>query len=128
MAGDLRARAAVAPAVDARNNPERPEQGPRFAVRMYRQGLGDCFLLTFPRDGPALYMLIDCGVLFGTEDQDERMQRGRGEYRRDDRGHIDILVATHEHWDHLSGFVQAGGSLRPYRGRRSLVGLDRGPG
>ena len=22
-------------------------------------------------------------------------------------GEIDLLIATHEHWDHLSGFVQA---------------------
>jgi hypothetical protein len=31
-------------------------------VRMYRVGLGDCFLVTFPaRNGPA-HVLVDCGV------------------------------------------------------------------
>ena len=25
----------------------------------------------------------------------------------DTGGEIDLLIATHEHWDHLSGFVQA---------------------
>ncbi len=32
-------------------------------VRMYRVGLGDCFLLAFPtgQAGQAFYMLIDCG-------------------------------------------------------------------
>src|SRR5205814_10221079 len=38
-------------------------------VRMYRQGLGDCFLLAFPtgQAGQAFYTLIDCGVIFGTQ-------------------------------------------------------------
>ena len=39
-------------------------------IRMYRQGLGDCFLLAFPDPAAArpFYMLIDCGVLLGTQD------------------------------------------------------------
>ena len=37
-------------------------------VRMYRQGLGDCFLLSFPRPGGESHVLIDCGVLDGTAD------------------------------------------------------------
>jgi hypothetical protein len=34
---------------------------------MYRQGLGDCFLLTFPTGDPkrSFYTLIDCGVVMG---------------------------------------------------------------
>ena len=32
-------------------------------VRMYRHGLGDCFLLSFPND---FKILIDCGVILGT--------------------------------------------------------------
>ena len=86
---------------------DRPNRGPTVSVRMYRQGLGDCFLLTFPRDGRPLYMLIDCGVLLGTEDQTGWMERVAEDIRRTTDGHIDILVATHEHWDHLSGFLQA---------------------
>jgi hypothetical protein len=35
-------------------------------VRMYRQGLGDCFLLTFDPDGTPVHMLIDCGTLGAT--------------------------------------------------------------
>src|SRR6478672_6673863 len=37
-------------------------------VRMYRQGLGDCFLVTLPRqDGGDFHILIDCGVILGTD-------------------------------------------------------------
>jgi hypothetical protein len=36
---------------------------PKVRVRMFRQGLGDCFLLTFDVDGNKRHMLIDCGTL-----------------------------------------------------------------
>jgi hypothetical protein len=76
---------------------------------MYRQGLGDCFLLTFPREPKPLHMLIDCGVLLGTKGQDEQMKKVAQSIGETTENHVDILVATHEHWDHLSGFLQAGG-------------------
>ena len=53
-------------------------------------------------------MLIDCGVLLGTEDQEQKMAKVAASIRETTGGHIDVLVATHEHWDHLSGFLQAG--------------------
>ena len=77
-------------------------------VRMYRQGLGDCFLLAFATSGERpFYMLIDCGVLVGTPDAEERMRRVAESLRDSTGGRIDVLVATHQHWDHLSGFEQA---------------------
>ena len=43
---------------------------------MYRQGLGDCFLLTVEETGKeALHMLIDCGLLQGTENGTAIMQQ-----------------------------------------------------
>ena len=83
----------------------------RARVRMYRQGLGDCFLVTFPRgnDKP-FHLLIDCGVLVGTSEK----MRGIVQHVRDTvrdgntgKAHVDVVVATHEHKDHLSGFNQA---------------------
>ena len=38
----------------------------KLRVRMYRQGLGDCFLLTYSDGGDESHLLIDCGVLKGT--------------------------------------------------------------
>jgi glyoxylase-like metal-dependent hydrolase (beta-lactamase superfamily II) len=77
-------------------------------VRMYRQGLGDCFLLTFPRPGGErpFYMLIDCGVVLGTPDAGAIMMEVVEDIRATTEN-IDLLVVTHEHWDHNSGFVQA---------------------
>lgn len=78
------------------------------AVRMYRQGLGDCFLLAFADlEGGQKRLLIDCGVLVGTKDARQRMQAVVGDIRQATGGRLDILVVTHEHWDHVSGFVQA---------------------
>jgi hypothetical protein len=81
----------------------------KLRVRMYRQGLGDCFLLTYWADEEEeqTHLLIDSGVLKGTDDPDTKM-RGVAENVRDEtEGHLDVLVVTHEHWDHLSGFLQA---------------------
>jgi hypothetical protein len=77
-------------------------------VRMYRQGLGDCFLLAFATGGARpCYVLIDCGVLIGTPDAEARMRQVAENVRVATGGRIDVLVATHQHWDHLSGFEQA---------------------
>ncbi len=76
-------------------------------VRMYRQGLGDCFLLAFPTRGPRpCYVLIDCGVRLGL-DVREAMVRMVASLDEATGGRIDVLVAIREHWDYVSGFQQA---------------------
>jgi Metallo-beta-lactamase superfamily len=77
-------------------------------VRMYRQGLGDCFLLSFPRPGgDQSHVLIDCGVLTGSADAAARMGRVAESIFKTTGGRLDALVVTHQHWDHVSGFLQA---------------------
>jgi hypothetical protein len=81
----------------------------RAKVRMYRQGLGDCFLITLPRqEGTPFYAVIDCGVILGTHDPKTIMEEVVQNIIDTTGGHLDLVVATHEHWDHISGFVQAG--------------------
>src|SRR5690348_13128516 len=86
-------------------------------VRMYRQGLGDCFLLAFPTEsaGQAFYMLVDCGVIFGTQSPGQIMTNVATDIAAATGGDIHLLVATHEHWDHLSGFIQAGSVFQGMR-------------
>lgn len=74
---------------------------------MYRQGLGDCFLLTFPRRDGEFHMLIDCGVFRGTKNQQQIMRDVAEDIKTVTGGRLNLVVATHEHWDHLSGFAQA---------------------
>jgi hypothetical protein len=76
-------------------------------VRMFRQGLGDCFLLSFPGQAKQTHVLIDCGVLMGTTDSTPRMMSVAQSIRETTGGQIDALVVTHQHWDHVSGFLQA---------------------
>jgi beta-lactamase superfamily II metal-dependent hydrolase len=73
-------------------------------VRMYRMGLGDCFLLTFNQSD---HMLIDCGVLTGTPGGAERSRKVAEHIFQETQGRLRALVATHEHWDHVSGFSDA---------------------
>lgn len=72
---------------------------------MYRHGLGDCFLLSFPDErGSLVHMLIDCGVVLGTSEPGTVMKRVAADIKKETGGTVDVLVITHEHWDHLSGF------------------------
>ncbi|MGJ7518038.1 hypothetical protein ACSFE6_27330 [Pseudomonas baetica] len=80
----------------------------RATVRIYRHGLGDCHLVTLHADGGATYrILIDCGVIIGTANATKMMTDVMEDVLTESGGNIDLLVATHKHWDHLSGFVQA---------------------
>jgi hypothetical protein len=80
----------------------------KVRIRMYRQGLGDCFLLTFYSDEKSIFnMVIDCGVLSTSSDHVKLMLDVAKDIAKETGNEIDILVATHEHWDHVSGFVQA---------------------
>lgn len=77
---------------------------------MYRQGLGDCFLMSLPRSSGSkrpFYVMIDCGVVLGTSDPGTIMNQVMDNIVEVTGGEVDLLIATHEHWDHLSGFVQA---------------------
>ena len=79
-------------------------------IRMYCQGLGDCFLLTFPRSSgerAEFHILIDCGVIGGTLNGTELINAAVDDIHQTTGGHLDLVVATHEHWDHVSGFNQA---------------------
>src|ERR1700750_1611987 len=66
-------------------------------VRMYRQGLGDCFFVTLPRtNGKPYYLLIDCGVILGTNNAASKMEQVVNDITATTGGHLDLLVITHE--------------------------------
>lgn len=85
--------------------PDRDE----IIVRMYRQGLGDCFLLALPAGRSATkYVLVDCGVHKRQTNGPARLAHVLKSIVASTGSHVDVVVATHEHADHLSGFVQKG--------------------
>src|SRR5215207_3930790 len=73
-------------------------------IRMYNVGFGDCFLLRIPTDDGERRMLVDCGY----------HSQGKGKFsdvdlvtqiKKDLAGKgLDVVVATHRHQDHISGF------------------------
>ncbi|MFB8831613.1 hypothetical protein ACE0DR_25505 [Azotobacter sp. CWF10] len=71
---------------------------------MYRGILGDCFLLRHEEDGQPRHILIDCGVLQGVKGARERMKLIVDDIHYTTGGNLDLVVVTHEHHDHLSGF------------------------
>jgi len=85
-------------------------------IRCYRQGFGDCFLLSFDTGkARACQVLIDCGLWPSGPEHKETMRKiaadivaeTGGDVSLKKKGIVDVLVVTHEHWDHLSGFNQA---------------------
>jgi hypothetical protein len=102
-------------------------------IRMYRGILGDCFLVRIKRGVTWRHILIDCGVLQNVRAGDEILARLPDDVKRgvgEDKlkavqagteligkiakdviatvgKRIDILVLTHEHFDHFSGFALA---------------------
>jgi hypothetical protein len=97
----------------------------RLRVRMYRQGLGDCFLLTF---NSKVHVLIDCGVIVGTAQPEPLMTSVVENIRKETNGEVDVLVVTHEHWDHVSGFKQAQDAFEKLKFKQVWMAWTEEPG
>lgn len=107
-----RTRRGVAKKTAGKSTPKRrparkPRAGslPKVRVRMYRQGLGDCFLITFDVGGNERHVMIDCGTL-GATTTGVKLADAVADIREVTGGHLHVLIATHEHWDHVAAFDQ----------------------
>jgi hypothetical protein len=77
-------------------------------VRHYCQGIGDCHLLTFRKlDGSPFRIMIDCGIHSSVAGGPDLMREIAADVQKETGGKIDVVVVTHEHWDHVSGFLNA---------------------
>src|SRR5689334_3547640 len=77
------------------------------SIRMYNVGLGDCFLLRFPDEERERKVLIDCGVHVsgpGPHKISEVVDQIIEDVTDDETPRIDVVIATHRHRDHVSGF------------------------
>jgi hypothetical protein len=78
-------------------------------IKMYKVGeLGDCFLLRFKNGGEMSHVLIDCGSFRNSGKSIKRMNVIANDIKdKLSDAKLDIVVGTHQHNDHLSGFVHA---------------------
>jgi beta-lactamase superfamily II metal-dependent hydrolase len=80
-------------------------------IRMYRVGeLGDCFLLSFKEGEKESNVLIDCGSFRNSKESVSRMKEIAGHIKSSLSASgtnlpLQVVVGTHQHNDHLSGFV-----------------------
>lgn len=83
----------------------------RVGVRMYQVGFGDCFLLSLRyrkplADGRAeRHLLVDFGSSHSPKGQRVDMAAVAERIGEDCAGKLDVVVVTHRHKDHLSGFA-----------------------
>ena len=111
------------PAIPA---PGESHQLPAVRVRMYRQGLGDCFLLTFDVGGDEAHMLIDCGTL-GAVTTGVTMASVVADIRSTTGDHLERARCHSRAQGPRVGVRQpAGGVRRDGRGS-GLAGVDREP-
>lgn len=83
-------------------------------VKMFQVGeLGDCFLLRFTAGTETSHVLIDCGSFRNSDRSKQRLEKITAQLR-DDLGEakFDVVVGTHQHNDHVSGFVHCEDAFR----------------
>jgi beta-lactamase superfamily II metal-dependent hydrolase len=80
-------------------------QGP-LQIRMYDVGFGDCFLLHVPTGNGVRKILVDCGSIKAGATPFPRIvaQVIKDVTESDGVARIDVVIATHRHRDHISGF------------------------
>jgi hypothetical protein len=96
-----------------------PAQNPapiELRIRMYQVGFGDCFVLTFRYAAPLAdgrdvrHVLIDFGSTRPAGQTKDLVPIANAIHDQT-QGEIDVVVVTHRHKDHLSGFGTKEGPL-----------------
>ena len=82
------------------------------SVRMYCLGTGDCLVLKFLSGTRSVFtMMIDCGSCQGTPADFKPYINHLAKYVDN---HLDLLVVTHEHNDHVNGFAKCGDLFKKF--------------
>jgi beta-lactamase superfamily II metal-dependent hydrolase len=102
------------------------KKGLTVNIKMYQVGeLGDCFLLQFADQGHQSQVLIDCGSFRNGEKSKNRMKEIVSHILAQQGGkRLDVVVGTHQHNDHLSGYFHCADQFRDTVERVWLSWLD----
>jgi beta-lactamase superfamily II metal-dependent hydrolase len=86
--------------------------GDTVEIRMYNVGFGDAFRITVRRGDETWRMLVDCGVHAhgAARPMAESVKQVIDDLTEDCGGtpHLDVVVGTHHHRDHIVGFANDG--------------------
>jgi beta-lactamase superfamily II metal-dependent hydrolase len=84
-------------------------QAKTVSIRMYNVGFGDSFLVTFSAPDRPRKILFDCGSIKkgAAGSVDEVVERIVEDVKENGVPRIDVVVATHRHQDHVSGFANS---------------------
>ncbi|MEA3001927.1 MAG: hypothetical protein QOH81_715 [Sphingomonadales bacterium] len=95
-------------------------------IRMYRVGFGDFFLISVPAAaGGMAHILVDCGVhahdlgVIGAAVQ---------QLKEDTDGRLALVIMTHRHADHISGFASASDIFKTFAVERVWMSWFEDPG
>src|SRR5262245_17505048 len=80
----------------------------KLLIRLFEVGLGDCIYCRIPKahkEERDFHILIDCGTLSSTDYLSAAIDNLMPLLPKiDGKRRIDLLVVTHEHKDHMTGF------------------------
>jgi hypothetical protein len=83
-------------------------------ITSYQVGFGDCFLLSFHYAGGDRHVLMDFGTKFRSRTGFKADMLGNAKQIESDcGGKLTMVIATHRHYDHISGFQTATGAKGP---------------
>jgi beta-lactamase superfamily II metal-dependent hydrolase len=83
----------------------------KLRVRMYRVGFGDFFLVSVPSANGPRHILIDCGVHLGDL---KAISDGVADMAKETGGELSLIIVTHRHADHISGFAKCASQFRDF--------------
>ena len=101
---------------------------PSVTIRMYRVGLGDCHLLSFKTGNETRHILIDCGYFPGSGFAGLTTEQIVKDISAQTHHRLDAVVVTHEHQDHLQGFIDAQSIFRQMELSELWLGWTEKPG
>ena len=98
-----------------------------ITIRAYVVGFGDCVLLSLPDGAATRHVLVDFGRAPNDAESLQRFPAIARDIEQVCHGHLDLVIATHEHLDHIEGFYRERAIFDRMRVDQVWLGLPSHP-